>query len=119
MSKQMNLGELIAALERKNQSLPVYFDFVYFRPKGIHSYRGDYSQLAIGYEAGIDVTVGQLVELCKDANGKTFTGWKGGEYDMWDDTPVWVANPDEAGGTAICDVRDDEWSIRLITKQTR
>lgn len=46
----------------------------------------------------------------------TFTGYKGGEFTMSGETPVYVANPDEAGGTAVVDVRDDGRRIVLITE---
>lgn len=112
---QMNIGQLIDVLERKDPDKYVEFDFVHFTPRGVHSYRGYYDQLAIGYERGGNMKVGELLTTLRDAVGKTFTGYKGGEYTMFTDTAVWVANNDESGGTAIVDVRDD-WRIVLVTQ---
>lgn len=112
--KQMTLGGLITILQHKDPELFVCLDFVHFRPQGIHSYRGYYDQLAIGYGTD-DITVAQLLELCKDADGKTFTGYKGGDYNMHSDTPLWIANSNESGSTAIVDVQNFGWCVRIIT----
>lgn len=115
MSEQMTLGEIITTLKRKDQDASVYYDFVHFRPSGIHSYRGYYEQLAIGYSSDNDPKVSDVLALCESAVGKTFTGYKGGDYVMDESTPVWVANHNESGGTAIVDVRDDNWRVLLVT----
>lgn len=115
MEEQLTLGELIAALKPLDKDKAVRFDFVHFKPHGIHSYRGYYEQIALGY--GHDhITVAQLLELCSGALGKTFEGYKGGEFVMHSGTPVWVANHNESGGTAVVAVRDDDWIVTLITE---
>lgn len=116
MSKPMTLGELIDTLSRKDPEDWLLLDFVHFQPSGdVHSYRGDYSQLAIGYRSGGDMTVGAMLEKLKAADGAMFYGYKGGEYVMDRDTPVFVANHNESGGTAIVDVKECVWCLRLIT----
>src|SRR5690349_11668129 len=115
MTEQMTLGELIEALKRKDPDRTVSFDFVYFRPTGIHSYRGYYDQLALGYTADGEITVKALLEMLRDANGKTFEGYKGGNYVMGPDTRMWVANHNESGSTAIVDVIDQSWRVLLVT----
>ena len=113
---QLTVGELVSILKRKDPELWVYFDFVHMRPDGgVHSYRGYYEDLAIGYESGGECTVAQLIAWLEKAIGETFYGYKGGEYTMERDTVVWVANHNEAGGTAIVDVVDDSWRVILKT----
>lgn len=115
--QQMTLGELISTLKRKRPETPVYLDFVHFVPDcQVHSYRGYYEDLAIGYKSGGECNVGDLLAALEKANGATFYGYKGGEYVMGDDTVVWVANDSEAGGTVIMDVVDDKWRIVLKTE---
>jgi hypothetical protein len=115
--KQMTLGELVSALKRKDQDAWITFDFVHFRPAGgVHSYRGYYEDLAIGYESGGDTKVRDVVKWLEEANGQSFYGYKGGEYVMDSETAVWVANHNESGGTAIVDVVDDGWRIMLKTE---
>jgi hypothetical protein len=88
--QQMTLGEMIATLKRKNPADAVLFDFVHFRPSGhIHSYRGIYEHLALDYVAGGDMTVGQLVTTLQAAVGKTFMGYKGGQYPAITGTVIW------------------------------
>ena len=110
----MTLGEIIDALRRKEPEQTIAFDFVYFAPKGITSYRGYYDQLAIGYEQ-IETTVAEVLAMCNEAVGKTFTGYKGGDYVMGRETPVWVANRSESGSTAIVDIIDHGWRITIET----
>jgi hypothetical protein len=56
-----------------------------------HSYRGYYSDLAFE-PSGDPVLVGDLLQECKSAMGKVFEGYKGGDYMMGENTPVWVAS---------------------------
>lgn len=112
----MTLGELVSTLKRKDPETSIKFDFVHFRPDGtIHSYRGDYAQIALGYGTDGDPKVGQILKLCEDAIYKDFTGYKGGEYTTSEKTPVFVAKKDESDGTAVVDVQDHGWIVTLET----
>jgi len=114
----MNLGELIDALECEDSSDPVSFDFAYFHPDGVHSWRGVYSELAIGYSGEFKrerTTVGDLLAILRKADGDWFTGYKGGEYRMTRKTPVWVSNHDEAASTAIVGVESVDGQVLLRT----
>lgn len=116
MSKsQLTIGGLIDTLKRKDPSVLVTFDFVHFSPRGVGSFRGYYEDLAIGY-AKDECTVECLLALLNDAVGKTFSGYKGGEYTMCTDTVVWVANHGESADTAIVDAVDDGWRVVLKTE---
>lgn len=113
---QFTLGKLIKLLQIEDPTAHLRYDFVHFKPTlGIHSYRGYYEDLAVGYGTDDNITVGELTAKLKEAVGRTYQGWKGGEYRMDTDTPVWVSNPSEAGGTAIVGVRDDGWVVTLLT----
>jgi len=54
------------------------------------SYRGYYSDLAFE-PSNTGTTVKALLEVCIASNGKTFDGYKGGDFLMADDTPVWLS----------------------------
>lgn len=117
-SPQLLLGEMILKLEAvKNKELPLFIDLMDKRPKGIGSWRGIYAELAIQTEdfgayqsrevehtfASGDVyykhkkvgkenpTVSEWIEVLKDVVGKTFTGYKGGDFTMGKGTPVYLA----------------------------
>lgn len=117
----ITLGGLIDLLKNRDQSERVEFDFCGFGPDGLHSYRGYYNHLAIGYRKttwrdGEDMTVGQLREKLEAAVGKTFEGYKGGDFTMNPKTPVWVADSDEAGGTGIVGLVAGSICYFLLTK---
>ena len=56
-----------------------------------HSYRGYYSDLALESTNEI-YTVQELIDLIKcESLGKVFEGYKGGDFTMIPDTPVWIS----------------------------
>jgi len=94
----MTLKELIERLEAADYDMVV--------PKGFnnpHSYRGYYDELA--FEPAENITVGEMLACAIEANGSTYTGWKGGEFTMGDYTNVHIAHMGECG---------DEVSQRLL-----
>lgn len=118
---QMTLGQMIDALEEIALTEPpstcVHFDFEYLIPAGIDSWRGSYDELALSFSDGdgaemhLDVFLGIL----HGAVGATFQGYKGGDFTMSRDTPVWVANPGNSGDTAVIGITNLGWKIRIDT----
>ena len=85
----LTLGEVIAALAPhvgKRASLGFC---------GTHSYRGYYECLAFGLAS--DVEVDEMLSSSCGAIGKTFTGWKGGEYRMTEATECYLADAGTTG----------------------
>ena len=64
------------------------------------SYRGYYSDLAIEPMAELSST-GDLMMTLMAVQGNTLEGYKGGDYLMDDDTPVWLASYGSASGHAV------------------
>jgi hypothetical protein len=62
-----------------------------------HSYRGYYSDLAFEQHSGTR-TAQELLADCRASMGEVFYGWKGGEFVMGRNTPIWVA---ERGCTGL------------------
>ena len=136
-STQLTLGELILKLEPLSRTFVAYdksikdkrirFDFASTFPTGLSSWRGSYSELAIewdcsGYDTSFSkdsspMTLSSFIDLLKSAIGKEFTGWKGGEFTMGKNTPLWVSNPGNSDYTGIEDVKDSEYEVVLITKE--
>jgi len=81
---QMTLGELIEYLE----SIPP--ESVVQGISGAHSYRGYYSDLAFVGD-GIAATAADALDVCREAMGKVFEGYKGGDFMMGGNTPIWQA----------------------------
>jgi len=126
-SDQLTLGKMIEKLKpmisnqeemkKKYDDYPtVVFDFEYLYPTGIDSWRGSYSELALSFEGEDDsMSLKKFYTLLRETNGKEFTGYKGGEYIMHEDTPIWVANYGNSGSTAVIDIVGNEYEVIIIT----
>jgi hypothetical protein len=80
----MMLGELIKALEAADPETVIERGFC-----NPHSYRGFYTDLA--FEPAERVRVGDMLTAARDSLGKTFEGYKGGDYLMKEHTECWIA----------------------------
>lgn len=108
------LGRLIDTFKGIKPELPVCFGFGRIYPSTLASWRGIYSQLALGYSGDRhEQTAGAMLKEFESAVGKTFTGYKGGDYVMDRDTPVWVSNYGESSETAIVEVVSDEYRVTI------
>lgn len=108
----MTLGRLITALKQFDPDDGLVLDFLDFVPGSLSSYRGYYDQLAVEPVNSGNTTVGQFLSECEAAVGKTFTGWKGGDYTMDEDTRVWVSEHGRAHSTAVVGVR--QVGVRVV-----
>lgn len=117
----MTLGRLIELLKAKPQDVSVSFDFCRVYPTTVDSWRGIYAELALGWTEGYEgrcETVGALVKELESAVGRTFTGYKGGDYVMDADTPLHVDNYGMASNTDIVAVTGGKWGVVLETATT-
>jgi len=131
-SPQMTLGESIAVLESSEliaedgDHKHVAFDFEYLFPTGIDSWRGSYDELAISFGSGDfytgeykdrpqPPTATEFLSWLKEAVGKTYTGYKGGDYVMGKSTPLWVANYGNSGSTGLVGIKIDDFEVKLVT----
>jgi hypothetical protein len=122
-SKQFTVGELILKLEmvkknEKGEDKQVRFDFANLRPTGLNSYRGTYREIAFGFDEETNIpTVSEVITWLKEAIGKTYTGYKGGNFVMGKNTPVWVANYGNSNSDGISGIKEDDWTIYLLTEK--
>jgi hypothetical protein len=97
-SAQLTLGELTTKLDAiHDKSKPVRFDFGGCVPRDFDSWRGSYAELALEFDTSAPQTIAELLDLCREATASIFTGYKGGDYRMSRQTPVWVANYGRSG----------------------
>lgn len=87
---QMTVGEILQLLHAYPEQFETRWSF-----HGPHSYRGYYDQVAVSVRDD-GQTVAEMRRTVADCLD-TFTGWKGGEFTMDADTPVWVAEPGLTG----------------------
>lgn len=105
-SAQYSLGQLIDELNNisADGDCHVAFDFGYFRPVCFDSWRGSYEELSIEYTDEGDYDAMKLKEFITKAEeciDKVFTGYKGGDFTMTRDTPLWVSKYGEANNTQV------------------
>lgn len=115
MIEPIELGALISLLEDRARTEPLFFDFCRFAPTNLQSYRGYYEQLAVGFSHEEGNTVRKFLDECRAAVGKVFTGYKGGDYVMRENTPIWVSNYSETSNTVVVGVEDGEGVTILTT----
>lgn len=104
--KVLTLGQLISKLEKALPTAEVGIQPFNLAPTTWGSYRGIYRDLALGYstETG-KPKVKEFLESCRECIGKVFTGYKGGDFLMDEDTFLWVANDGESNQDAIVGVQ--------------
>lgn len=97
----MTLKELIERLEKEpNKFLKLGFT-------NAHSWRGSYSELA--FEPCEGAKVSDMLYEAKNALGKTFEGWKGGDFTMNEYTEVFLSTVGTSSGYS-----EDGLSSRLL-----
>ena len=98
--KQMTLGKLIERLKELDQDMEM------MALDSAHSYRGYYADLA--FEEGSKQNkqkVSDVLKVVSSCLGETFEGYKGGDFIMDEDAPVWIARYGSCG-TRIMDITD-------------
>lgn len=112
---QMTLGKMLRALEGCDADMPVVFGGADAgSPSHAHSYRGYYSDLSFE-RSDSAVTVAEFKKQCSRAVGATYEGYKGGDFVMGDDTPLWCASYGSCGN-AIIDLSTVDGKVILTTK---
>lgn len=86
----MTLGQLIEELRKEPQDKVVKYGF-----DSPHSYRGIYAELA--FEPAENVKVSDMLKDAEESLGKTFTGYKGGDFEMGDYTTIHLAEYGSCG----------------------
>lgn len=99
----LNLLSIVDALEYYEQSgfgdLLVEIETGLY-PGKFFSYRGYYECLAFDLSAD-PITVSHFLEMCRSQIGKVHIGWKGGEFQMFASTPVYISEESRAHGVRI------------------
>ena len=127
--KTLSLGGLLDQLRecvRKDGAAKIVrFDFGSAVPTTFGAWRGDYSQIALGYRlSGYDSNtevqhtayLNETIRVTEAALNTPHPGWKGGVFKATrHQCPVYVSNPGNSGATVIVGVHDSEHSVTLLT----
>lgn len=106
-------AKALEALESAVGDTKVFFDATDTGPTGPHSYRGYYSDLA--FESGAPPTVAEFKTTVNGTIGETYEGYKGGDFVMAGDTPLWSASYG-CTGRAIVGIIIAPERVTLVTK---
>jgi hypothetical protein len=110
----LTLGALIAALEKAPADASVLLDGGGSPGKAM-SYRGYYSDLSFEPQTS-PRSAREVLLTAQEALGREFTGYKGGEFRMGPETPLWSASY-SCCGPAIVGLRVEGDTIVLQTKE--
>ncbi len=110
----LTLGDLIAAIALHRGALTAIVFDRGGAPSAPHSYRGYYADLA--FEASGDWRLDPAVDEIDGCLGRTFEGYKGGDFTMGEDAPLWLSGYGEASRIAIagCDFSDGTLTLRTL-----
>lgn len=95
----MTLGKLIEVIKPLNPDLPYRLDRGGTFYEG-HSYRGYYSDLAFE-PTDEQHTLGSLMSDIQSFHNKPLEGYKGGDFVMHDNVPIWISNYGQSSGIAL------------------
>lgn len=124
----MTLGEIIDRMKEihaaptdawlgNDGERSVYIDWNSLVPGGFHSYRGYYDHLSISFKSGYPPPkISAFIKALEGEVGAVHGGWKGGEFTMDRDTPVWIADTGTAPGWGVASIRDDGYCATLVTQ---
>ena len=107
---QLTLGKMIDVLK----AMPT--DTLIHGLGELDSYRGYYSDLAFE-PTSESKTVAELLEVCQGAMGQVFTGYKGGDYMMGANTPLWLSHYGTTGVKIMAINTDGTIDTAKMTKR--
>lgn len=112
----VTLGKAIELTEKAPDSYIVVFDYNNHSPGREMSYRGYYSDLSFEPENEEPKTVSEFEHQLKQALDQEYTGYKGGEFRMGADTPLWVATYGTTGRAIVGHRMIGDGVLELLTK---
>ena len=113
----LRISTVLFELSKYPDDFPVYFDYGAFPEAGVSSYRGSYDEAMISpADGGTAITNKELQDSIKKRIGTYMSGYKGGEYLIESETPLWVAEYGQWPGRAIRGVERNGNSLTIITE---
>ena len=110
----LTLGDMITLLQKCDSNKMVLLDIGGSLGQE-RSYRGYYSDLAFQHDQGQVKSAGEVLAQCQTALGQKYEGYKGGDFVMGEDTPLWIAGYGIASGIAVIGMSAGQ-NITLTTK---
>ena len=112
-AKEYNLGRFIKDLEKYRESLiEIIFDDG-SSPVDFGSWRGVYNCLALEYDKNKNYAE-TIYRKAYNTNNSIFVGYKGGDFIMDEDTPIYQANYGESGVDIIKNGKEEYVYKKII-----
>ncbi|MBV5269031.1 MAG: hypothetical protein JZU55_02770 [Afipia sp.] len=113
----MNLGQFIETLARAPSGAEVHIDALSLSPTKFSSYRGSYDHLALGWAEDGSCVVSDLLAAARACVGATFEGYKGGDYVMGNNTPIYISNYGRVGNLVISGLEIGDRYVEIQTEK--
>lgn len=116
----MKAKELLNQLKKyKGRFIKIENDLIIL-DRNYDSYRGDYTHLALGYEANTYKPypnkinkVEEFINFIENLENELMIGWKGGEYKVNFELPIMIANSGIATEMYISEIENDDYYTNL------
>lgn len=119
----LTVEEVLNEMGKYSETEKIILSNGMFLDGSFDSYRGYYDHLAIDFsenDKGMNTVGGFKGILKKALYVGVMCGYKGGEYSISDDTPVWFAHYGTTSGSEmIVGIERMEDGIRIVTKEDR
>ncbi len=112
---QPNLGTLIKQLQNCDPDAKVEFESGYFQD--FCSWRG---AIVVTSESTRVIYVKEVIRMLRGCIGETFTGYKGGEFTIQENTPLYLVDcQSTSGNKLVCGVTENKksYSVTILTKE--
>lgn len=116
----LTIGDLFERLKYLPRDTPCYIEDEDGK-HGVrypHSYRGYYEQVALDIdESTTAIKASELYRMLEPLPGNYLTGWKGGEFLISDETPVWISRPGEVSDRRLVGLMLNREGCKLVWEE--
>jgi len=110
------IKQVLDILKQAPSDAHVYYSYFRCVPTYVASWRGSYDEAALGWapvEFKNQITAKELIKQLEDSFGRPYSGWKGGDYCYYDDTPLHIDNQGECTNTEIDKITFNDYSVTI------
>ena len=117
----LSLAQLYERLHQFDPDAEIVFEDGASPDNYLHSYRGYHRHAAIGIARGRGanppaVLVNEMLHGVHQAINNVVYGYKGGEFQLYPEVPVWYADYGDASEQAIVDVQERDGKVVLVSQ---
>lgn len=111
----MNIKQILVQLDKLMDNSDEQL-FIVGVSREFCSYRGYYSELCVAPSVGRKMTACEFYNVLANQIGQTYEGYKGGEYEMAEDTELYLATYGRTG-ERIVGIEQDGNTLSFVTEE--